>query len=60
VGRRAAHPDLGGIEQTELPAGAQVGDHIGQGVQPDPVLDGAAALGQQRADLPESPGDRGT
>jgi hypothetical protein len=27
----AAHPDLGGIQQADLPAGAQVGHHIGQG-----------------------------
>ncbi len=46
VGRRAAHPYLGGIEQADPPAGAQVGDHVGQGAQPDPALDGAAALVQ--------------
>jgi hypothetical protein len=28
---RAAHPDLSSIEQAHLPAGAQVGDHVGQG-----------------------------
>jgi hypothetical protein len=36
VGRRAAHPHLGGIEQADLSTGAQMGDHIGQGAQPDP------------------------
>jgi hypothetical protein len=41
VGGRAAHPDLGGIEQAELPAGAPVGDHVGQGAQPDPAVHGA-------------------
>jgi hypothetical protein len=53
TGRRAAHPHLGGIGQADLPAGAPVGDHIGQGAQPDSALVGAAALGQQRADLPD-------
>ena len=47
--RRAAHSNLGGIQQAELPAGAQVGDDVGQGAQPDPAFDGATALGQQRA-----------
>jgi hypothetical protein len=56
--RRAAHAHLGGIEQAELPAGAQVGDHVGQRVQPEPAFDGAAALGQQPARLPDRPGDR--
>ncbi len=59
VGRWAAHPDLGGIEQANLPAGAQVGHHIGQGAQPKPALDGAAATGQQRTQLADRPGDRG-
>jgi hypothetical protein len=36
----------GGIRQAELPAGAPVGDHVGQGAQPDSAFDGAAALGQ--------------
>ena len=53
TGRRVAHPHLGGIGQADLPAGAPVGDHIGQGAQPDSALVGAAALGQQRADLPD-------
>jgi hypothetical protein len=44
--------------QAEPPAGAQVGDHVGSGVQPDPALHGAAAFGQQRADLSDRPGDR--
>jgi hypothetical protein len=35
-----------------------MGDHIGSGVQPDPALHGAAAFGQQRADLSDRPGDR--
>jgi hypothetical protein len=35
MGRRVAHPDLGGIGQADLPAGAQMGDHVGQGAQPD-------------------------
>jgi hypothetical protein len=52
VGRRAAYPHLGGIEQTELPAGTQVGDHIGSGAQPDSASDGASPLGQQRAHPP--------
>jgi hypothetical protein len=39
TGGRAAHPHLGDIEQAELSAGAEVGDHVGQGVQPDAVLD---------------------
>ncbi|SDL74486.1 hypothetical protein SAMN05660642_00673 [Geodermatophilus siccatus] len=47
VGRRAAHPHLRGIQQAELPARPQVDDHIGQGPQPEPALDGAAALGRQ-------------
>jgi hypothetical protein len=50
--RRAAHPHLDGIQQADLPAGAQVSDHIGQVAQPDPAFDGAAALGQQRATSP--------
>ena len=58
MGRRAAHPDLGGIQQADAPGGAQVGDHVGQGAQPDPAGDGAAALGQQWAHLPDGPGDR--
>ncbi len=58
VGRRAAHSDLGGIQQADLPAGAQMGEHVGQGAQPDPAGDGAAALGQQRADLSDCAGDR--
>jgi hypothetical protein len=41
---RAAHADLGGIEQAELPAGTKVGDHVGQRAQPNPAFDGAAAL----------------
>ncbi len=57
TGGRAAHAHRGGIEQAELPAGAQVSDHIGQGAQPNSVLDGAAALGQQRAHLADRPGD---
>jgi hypothetical protein len=36
-----------------------MGDHIGQGAQPDAAFDGASPLGQQRADLPDGPGDRG-
>jgi hypothetical protein len=44
VGRWAAQPDLGGIEQAELPAGAQVGDHVGSGPQPHPALHGVPAL----------------
>jgi hypothetical protein len=50
--------DLGGIQQADLPAGAQMGDHVRSGGQPDPALDGAAALGQQRAHLSDRPGDR--
>jgi hypothetical protein len=46
AGRGAAPSDLGGIEQAELPTGTEVGDDIGQGAQPEPVLDGAAALGR--------------
>ena len=53
TGRRVAPPHLGGIGQADLRAGAPVGDHIGQGAQPDSALVGAAALGQQRADLPD-------
>jgi hypothetical protein len=45
VGRWAAQPDLGGIEQAELPARRQVGDSIGSGAQPDSALDGASPLG---------------
>ena len=58
MGRRAAHSNLGGIQQADPPAGAQMGDHVGQGAQPDPAFDGAAALGQQRADLSDRAGDR--
>ncbi len=42
--RRAAHPHLGGIQQAQLPAGAQVGDHVGQRAQPNSALHGAFAL----------------
>ena len=58
TGRRAAHPDLGGIEQADLPAGAPVGEDIGQGAEPDSALHGATTIGQQRADLPDGSGDR--
>jgi hypothetical protein len=60
TGGRTAHPNLGGIQQADPPAGPQVGHHIGQGAQPDLALHGAAALGQQRADLPDRSGNRGT
>ena len=59
VSRRAAHLHLGGLQKAELLAGAQVGHHIGSGVQPEPVLGGAAAFGRQQVDLPDRPGDRG-
>lgn len=56
VGR---HADLGGVHQ---PCGShvvEVGDHVGQGPQPQPGIDAAAALGQQGADLVDRPGDGG-
>jgi len=43
---RAAHADLRGIEQADLPTGAQVGDHVGQGAQSEPVGDGTSAFGR--------------
>jgi hypothetical protein len=52
VGRRTAHPDLGGIQQADLPAGAQMGDHVGQRAQPNPAGGGAAALAAGAAEPP--------
>ena len=52
MSQRAAHPDLGGIQQADLPAGAQMGDHVGQRAQPNPAGGGAAALAAGAAEPP--------
>src|SRR3712207_8663090 len=51
MGRRAAHSNLGGIQQADPPAGAQVGDHVGSGTQPEPAVDGAARSEEHTSEL---------
>jgi hypothetical protein len=49
AGRRAAHADLGGIQQAELSAGAQMGDHIAKvrsRTPPSTVQSGSASSGR--------------
>ena len=58
VGGRAAHPHLGGIQQAQLPTGAQVDDPVGLGGQPHSPPGGAVASGQQWAHLADRAGDR--
>ncbi|MEU3855697.1 hypothetical protein [Streptomyces sp. NPDC029554] len=47
-GGLSADPDLGAVDDAGPPAGAEVVDDLGQGPQPHPGTDGAAALGDQR------------
>ena len=60
---RAGAPDLdfGGVEPQNDAAGGGVGEHVGQGAQPDAGLcgDGEPAGGQQRPDLADRAADRG-
>ena len=63
---RPARPAAGRRTHTSVassrpscPLVPRVGDDVGSGVQPDSAGDGAAALGQRRADLADRPGDRG-
>jgi len=59
----AGAPDLhfGAVQAQGDAAFGGVGEHVGQGLQPDAGLfgHGEPAGGQQRADLPDRPADRG-
>jgi hypothetical protein len=57
VGGRAAHADLGGVDDSGLIGGAQVGDHVSEGSKPQAGRHLAAARGQERVDLADRAGD---
>ena len=60
VGGRSSDTDLGGVDESCLPRCFEVGDHVRQGPKPQARRNMSAAIGEQRADLTDRPGDRRT